>query len=459
MDPDFHRRDLADAIESRRLPAVGARACRSSRTPPEEMFDGIDLLDPTKLVPEELAPVQPDRPAHADRTTRRTSSPRPSRSPSTSATSCPASTSPTTRCCRRGSSRTSTPSSPGSADRTSPRSRSTVRTRRSTTCCATASTSTPCTAASRRTSRTRSTAAARSSPAAPGRRVHRRAGTRRGVGQDARGAGVLRRPLQPGPPVLAEHDAPSRRSTSSRPTPSSWRSASSRRSRSASCWRSPTSTRTCARRSPTGLGLPAPEPTVPLVDLDPSPALSQLGDTWPTDGRIIGIVVDPDGDLNGVATVAGRRAGGRHGPARHRAAGGKLPGRHRRAAHLRRRRAPSSSTRLLVAGSPAPAADALVVRDSKAGADGEPGSIPAWSCCSRSASATPRRSVHGVPAWTRWRSPGWPGRLVWSRSATRSEAFADVQELAGRSPGVGAVRPHPPRTMTDRESSPSRCAR
>ena len=43
----------------RRLPASGSSASRSSRTPPDQMFEGIDLLDPTKFVPEELAPVQP----------------------------------------------------------------------------------------------------------------------------------------------------------------------------------------------------------------------------------------------------------------------------------------------------------------------------------------------------------------------------------------------------------------
>ncbi|MFI5938170.1 catalase [Actinoplanes sp. NPDC051494] len=52
-----------------------------------------------------------------------------------------------------------------------------------------------------------------------------------------------------------------------------------------------------------GLGLPAPEPAVPLADVTPSPALSQLGKTWPGDGRTVGIVVDPDGDLDGVAEV------------------------------------------------------------------------------------------------------------------------------------------------------------
>ncbi|MFE1928733.1 catalase [Streptomyces asoensis] len=53
----------------------------------------------------------------------------------------------------------------------------------------------------------------------------------------------------------------------------------------------------------TGLGLPAPAPTVPLADVEPSPALSQIGRTWPTDGRVIGVVVGPDGDLDGVRAV------------------------------------------------------------------------------------------------------------------------------------------------------------
>ncbi len=52
-----------------------------------------------------------------------------------------------------------------------------------------------------------------------------------------------------------------------------------------------------------GLGLPAPEPTVPLADVEPSPALSQLGGTWPVDGRVIGILTGPDGDLEGVHAV------------------------------------------------------------------------------------------------------------------------------------------------------------
>ena len=39
----------------------------------------------------------------------------------------------------------------------------------------------------------------------------------------------------------------------------------------------------------------------------PSPALSQLGGSWPTDGRMVGIVVDPDGDLDGRRARCGRQ--------------------------------------------------------------------------------------------------------------------------------------------------------
>ncbi|TDP79657.1 catalase [Brachybacterium sp. AG952] len=57
-DPDFHRRDLADAIESGAHPSweLGIQVFPDDE---EQSFEGIDLLDPTKFVPEELAPVQP----------------------------------------------------------------------------------------------------------------------------------------------------------------------------------------------------------------------------------------------------------------------------------------------------------------------------------------------------------------------------------------------------------------
>jgi catalase len=58
VDPDFHRRDLYDAIEAGAFPEweLGIQVFPDT---PDETFEGIDLLDPTKIVPEELAPVQP----------------------------------------------------------------------------------------------------------------------------------------------------------------------------------------------------------------------------------------------------------------------------------------------------------------------------------------------------------------------------------------------------------------
>ena len=55
-DPDFHRRDMADGIEAGAYfeYELGIQVMPDDGT---ESFEGIDLLDPTKLVPEELAPV------------------------------------------------------------------------------------------------------------------------------------------------------------------------------------------------------------------------------------------------------------------------------------------------------------------------------------------------------------------------------------------------------------------
>ena len=57
-DPDFHRRDLADAIEAGAFPQweLGVQVFEDNE---DQTFQGIDLLDPTKLVPEELVPVEP----------------------------------------------------------------------------------------------------------------------------------------------------------------------------------------------------------------------------------------------------------------------------------------------------------------------------------------------------------------------------------------------------------------
>ena len=58
VDPDFHRRDLYNAIGAGAFPEweLGVQVMPDTD---DQYFEGIDLLDATKLVPEELVPVQP----------------------------------------------------------------------------------------------------------------------------------------------------------------------------------------------------------------------------------------------------------------------------------------------------------------------------------------------------------------------------------------------------------------
>ena len=58
VDPDFHRRDLYAAITAGAFPEweLGIQVMPDTE---DQYFNGIDLLDSTKIVPEELAPVQP----------------------------------------------------------------------------------------------------------------------------------------------------------------------------------------------------------------------------------------------------------------------------------------------------------------------------------------------------------------------------------------------------------------
>lgn len=117
-----------------------------------------------------------------------------------------------------------------------------------------------------------------------------------------------------------------------------------------------------------GLGLPAPEPSVAPAAVEPSPALSQLGQEWPVDGRIVGIVTDGVSDLEGVRTV--RRAVLDAGmvPLVIAPAGGTLDPDGDPVA-VQRTFATARSIEfdaLLLAGAPAPAPDAYGARDAKA---------------------------------------------------------------------------------------------
>ena len=57
VDPDFHRRDMADGIEAG-APLEYELGIQVMPDDGTDTYDGIDLLDPTKFVPEELVPVQ-----------------------------------------------------------------------------------------------------------------------------------------------------------------------------------------------------------------------------------------------------------------------------------------------------------------------------------------------------------------------------------------------------------------
>ena len=91
--------------------------------------------------------------------------------------------------------------------------------------------------------------------------------------------------------------------TSPMPSPSSWASATSRRSSCAHCRCWPTSTGDLTAKVADGLGLPAPAATVAPADVEPSPALSQISRAWPTDGRVIGIIADETSDLAAVTDL------------------------------------------------------------------------------------------------------------------------------------------------------------
>ncbi|HEY0520001.1 MAG TPA: catalase [Ilumatobacteraceae bacterium] len=58
VDPDFHRRDLYNAIGAGAFPEweLGVQVMPDAE---DQYFNGIDLLDATKIVPEELSPVLP----------------------------------------------------------------------------------------------------------------------------------------------------------------------------------------------------------------------------------------------------------------------------------------------------------------------------------------------------------------------------------------------------------------
>ncbi|MFI1714616.1 catalase [Streptomyces litmocidini] len=126
-----------------------------------------------------------------------------------------------------------------------------------------------------------------------------------------------------------------------------------------------------------GLGLPAPAAAEPLADVEPSPALSQIGRTWPVDGRVIGIVADGDADLKGVRAARKTILNAGMVPLVIGPTGGVLGSRN--PVTVQRTFATARSVEfdaLLFAGVPRAAADAHGARDAKAGAPDPDGPDP-----------------------------------------------------------------------------------
>ncbi|MFF8846395.1 catalase [Streptomyces sp. NPDC015127] len=117
------------------------------------------------------------------------------------------------------------------------------------------------------------------------------------------------------------------------------------------------------------LGLPAPKATEPLASVEPSPALSQIGRSWPVDGRVIGIVADAGCDLDGVRTVRRSVLDAGMVPLVIAPSGGEL-GTDGDPVAVQRTFATARSIEfdaLVLAGAPVPADDAFGARDAKAG--------------------------------------------------------------------------------------------
>jgi catalase len=122
-----------------------------------------------------------------------------------------------------------------------------------------------------------------------------------------------------------------------------------------------------------GLGLPVPEATEQVPDSAPSPALSQLGGTWPVAGRVVGIVADGDSDLEAVKAARTALDAAGMVPLVIAPSGGTLDG-NDGGLPAQRTYLTARSTEfdaVLIAGSGAPAPDASQGRDAKAGQPGD----------------------------------------------------------------------------------------
>ena len=426
MDPDFHRRDLADAIESGAYPAweLGVQVMPDD---PDQMFDGIDLLDPTKIVPEELAPVQPigmltlsGNPTNFFAETEQVAFHVGHLVPGIDVTDDPLLQ---TRLFSYVDTQLTRLGGPNFSQIPINR------------------------------------------PHAPVNDMLRDGFHQHGVhagvapykpnsldGGCPFHAGADDRPFTDLPVVVTEgrkvREAPASYDDHFSQVRLFWKSMTPVEQEHivlaytfelGKCYEQAIKERQlmalanidealCARVAE-GLGLPAPSPTVEYDDPDPSPALSQVGETWPADGRMIGIVVDPSGDLDAVKEVRRTILGAGMVPLVIAPHGGMLED----GLPVQRTFGTGRSVEfdaVLVAGAAPPAPDALVNRDSKAGAANpatvDPRVVLLLEECFRHAKA--------IGAWG-------PGREVLGAAGVdgvgvvtgdnAADVLAEVQELLG----------------------------
>ncbi|MFE2757099.1 catalase [Actinosynnema sp. NPDC059335] len=187
----------------------------------------------------------------------------------------------------------------------------------------------------------------------------------------------------------------------------------------------------CARVA-AGLGLPAPEPTEQVADLPPSPAVSQLGQVWPPDGRLIGIVVDADdpASLDGLHTLRQTISAGGMVPLVIAARGGVLEdGLVAQRTFLTARSVEFDA--LLLAAAPPPGPDALPHRDAKAGAPSatvDPRVVLMVQECYRHAKAIGVWGNGEAALVEAGVAPGEPGVVV---GQTPADVFGEVATLLG----------------------------
>ncbi|MEU8951825.1 catalase [Streptomyces sp. NPDC048489] len=365
VDPDFHRRDLADAIESGAFPEweLGVQVFPDTE---EQMFEGIDLLDPTKIVPEELAPVQPvglmtlnANPSNYFAETEQVAFHPGHLVPGIDVTNDPLLQG---RLFSYLDTQISRLGGPNFAQLPINRTHAPVN--------------------DMLRDGMHQTAVHRG--VAPYRPNSLDGGCPFLAGEDT-GAYIevpaevpAARKVREAPASFDDHFSQPRLFWLSMTPTEREHIVAAYTFELGKCWETAIKERALAvlanidpalcTQVAAGLGLEPPEPSVPLASVDPSPALSQLGEDWPVDGRVVGIVTDSVTDLEGVHEVRQLVLDAGMVPLVIAPAGGMLD-REGDPLPVQRTFATARSTEfdaIVLAGAPGPAGDAYGARDAKA---------------------------------------------------------------------------------------------